>query len=187
MSEFSESYHLRAERQEDGVSLLRRAGLSGYVFPAANGWVTLVAEGEQFGPNESLIQANSGVLLQHEFAEDHGWGVTLFVASSMVQRYSCTWEDDDLLVEGGLDVEQFDEIASTALSGLDPVERQRIFSPKDAMETIETRPAEAFARAVGLAYFEWLSFDYLALDEDRGYPLPDGVVKVIPGRGGNEA
>jgi len=29
MSEFSESFHLRSEKQEDGVDLLRRAGLGG--------------------------------------------------------------------------------------------------------------------------------------------------------------
>jgi len=32
MSEFSESYHLRSERAEDAVELLRRAERKGYVY-----------------------------------------------------------------------------------------------------------------------------------------------------------
>lgn len=50
MSEFSDSYHLRSNNQQDGVDLLRAAGLRGYVFPPENGWVTVVAEGEEFDP-----------------------------------------------------------------------------------------------------------------------------------------
>ena len=44
MSEFSESYHLRSERQDDAVELLRRAKLKGYVYPPTSGWVTFLAE-----------------------------------------------------------------------------------------------------------------------------------------------
>jgi hypothetical protein len=33
MSEFSESYHLEADDQQDGVHLLWRAHLEGFVFP----------------------------------------------------------------------------------------------------------------------------------------------------------
>jgi hypothetical protein len=74
------------------------------------------------------------------------------VALAPFRRKPAYWNP---LVGGSLDVGQFDRVARTALSGLDAVERQRIFSPKDASETVETRPAEAFARAVGLTFFAW--------------------------------
>jgi hypothetical protein len=37
MSEFSESYHLEADDQQDGLCLLRRTNLEGFVFPPQHG------------------------------------------------------------------------------------------------------------------------------------------------------
>lgn len=42
MSEFSESYHLQTTNPEDAINLLRKSKRKGYVYPAANGWVTFV-------------------------------------------------------------------------------------------------------------------------------------------------
>ena len=60
MSEFSESYHLRSERQEDAVELLRRAKLKGYVYQPVSGWVTFLAEQGVFEPSPTMMaQASS--------------------------------------------------------------------------------------------------------------------------------
>ncbi len=57
MSESSDSYHLRSETVEEGVELLHRAHLCGFVFPANNGWVSILPGGEAFEPNKKLPEA----------------------------------------------------------------------------------------------------------------------------------
>ena len=51
MSEFSESYHLRSERADDAIELLRRAKRKGYVYQPINGWITFLAEEGVFEPD----------------------------------------------------------------------------------------------------------------------------------------
>ena len=52
MSEFSESYHLRSERAQDAIDILKSAGKKGYVYEPINGWVTFLPEGGVFEPDE---------------------------------------------------------------------------------------------------------------------------------------
>jgi hypothetical protein len=59
MSEFSESYHLEADDQQDGLCLLRRANLEGFVFPPQYGWVTIIPRSEFGTPSERLLQVRS--------------------------------------------------------------------------------------------------------------------------------
>lgn len=40
MSEFSESFHLKSDRLEEGVVLLEKVSLKGYVLPPHNNWVS---------------------------------------------------------------------------------------------------------------------------------------------------
>lgn len=63
MSDFSAAYHLKANNQQDGVDLLKRAGVSGYVFEPVNGWVTFVTQIDTFSPDSKISDHNSGVLL----------------------------------------------------------------------------------------------------------------------------
>src|SRR4029453_6269757 len=46
MSEFSESYHLEADDQHDGLQLLQRANLDGFVFPPQHAWGTIIPSSE---------------------------------------------------------------------------------------------------------------------------------------------
>ena len=93
MSEFSESYHLKTSETEHGIELLSRAGLRGFVFPATNGWVTVLPEGEPFAPNEPLIKASTGTLFYFGNAEDHGWWFAVYVDANPIASYTCSWED----------------------------------------------------------------------------------------------
>src|SRR5690242_13108923 len=94
MSEFSESYHLRSSDINDGVSLLKRAGLKGYVFPPASGWVSFVAEQNSFAPDQRITSQNHGTLLHYVSAEDHGWTFAVFEGDRLVCGYDCAWEND---------------------------------------------------------------------------------------------
>jgi hypothetical protein len=59
MSKFSESYHLEADDQQDGLRLLRRANLERFVFPPQHGWVTIIPRSEFGTPPERLLQVRS--------------------------------------------------------------------------------------------------------------------------------
>src|SRR5207247_1441918 len=107
MSEFSESYHLRASSRDDAVALVRSAGLAGFVFPSLDGWVTLVAEGEPFRPNKQLLAANPGTLVHWVFAEDHGWEFAIHRGSRSLCAYSCSW-DDEVVVEGAISLAELE-------------------------------------------------------------------------------
>lgn len=78
MSEFSFSYHLRTNDPQEVVNLLKSCGLKGYVFPSVNNWTTFVCEEEDVEENAKLINANTGLLVYYSFAEDFGWGFSIF-------------------------------------------------------------------------------------------------------------
>jgi hypothetical protein len=94
MSEFSESYHLRSERTEDAVKLLRSAKRKGYVYQPVNGWVTFVAEGGNFEPDQKIIIAAHQPLLHFVSAEDHGWSFALFDLTKILSAYRCDWDNE---------------------------------------------------------------------------------------------
>ena len=177
MSEFSESYHLKAGRTEDGIELLRCAGLRGFILPAANGWVTVLPDGEPYVPNEALISANTGTLLYYASAEDHGWWFALYARDTLVASYSCTWEDS-IQIHQALDIPAFEKALGPVLSALGDEETRKILNPADIEEVFEQTPSYAFAKAVGLPYYEWLSFHYLMTDKERGENNFEGVVFV---------
>ena len=177
MSEFSESYHLRAESTEAGIELLRRAGPRGFILPALNGWVTVLPEGDPFVPNEALISANTGTLFYYASAEDHGWWFALYVNDTPVASYSCTWEDS-IQIHQSLDIAAFEKTLGPVLSALGDEETRKILSPNDIEEVFEQTPSYALAKAVGLTNYEWLSFHYLMTDKERGENNFEGVVFV---------
>jgi hypothetical protein len=187
MSEFSDSYHLRAESLEDGVGLLRAAGLRGYVFPPENGWVTVLPEGEPFDPNQALIAAAPGVLLHYVHAADHGWGFELYRGGKAVARYEAEWENSIRIPRDETDPAVLDELLGDGFRALTAEERRALLKPTDdelwtallARDENNLRPPERFAEAVGLTNYFWLSFDYLEDDyDDEPEYAERGVVRV---------
>jgi hypothetical protein len=177
MSEFSESYHLRASSRRDVVELLRRSGLPGFVFPALDGWVSFVAQGEPFKPNSHLIKANEGLLLRWLYAEDHGWAFDVFQTKKRVIQYECSWEED-IEVKGKVSHKELQASLGAELPGLAGEAGAKILYPASIEEFIDLRPAYAFATAVGLTNYRWLAYEYMSHDTERGHPLPAGVLRV---------
>lgn len=174
MSEFSESYHLRSERAEDAVELLRRAERKGYVYPPSNGWVTFVAEEGTFEPDERIIAAAHHPLLHYVSAEDYGWSFSLFDHANVVSRYRCDWNDDDISVD---DSEYSREALQKLVSSAQFAEFEQRLHPKDFDEVFEAEPAKLLAQALGLKHYEWLAYDYVAgnfHDSPRDFP---GVIE----------
>ena len=178
MSEFSESYHLRSERQDDAVELLRRADLAGFVFKPINGWVTFVAEDGSFDADERVVTAaGKKTLLHYTSTEDHGWSFTLFAEGKPVTAYRCAWDSD---------VEFDDSTYSRAVlvqhipvaKAKDLTEFETHLRPESFDEAIGAEASKLFAEAVGLENFEWLSFDYMDSDYDDTSDDFKGVVVV---------
>jgi hypothetical protein len=184
MSEFSDSYHLRAGSQQDGIALLRAAALRGYVFPAGNGWVTVVAEGSSFEPNQPLIKAAPGVLLHYMNAPDTGWGFELYRAGQPLARYEAEWDNDIRVPMDEIDRAVLEEHLGDGIRGLDDEGYRRIFYPtfdqimEPGFDDVE-EPADRFAEAAGLTNYSWVSYDYVDGDYDDEPELAaEGIVRV---------
>lgn len=166
MSEFSESYHLKDAATGDGVRLLRSAGRRGFVVPERNGWVAICPEGGLFEVDPKLVEHNRGILLHYTHAEDHGWSFSLFDGTQSLGSYSCEWTED-LLVLHSFELPTVERLLGPVFSGLGDEETRRLLQPADIDELISAKPAETFAKRVGLSHFEWTSFDYLVADQER--------------------
>ena len=163
MSEFSENYHLRSERAEDAVELLRRAKRPGFVYQPVNGWVSFVADKGNFEPDERIVSAASHPLLHFVSAEDHGWSFTLFDRGKAVCSYSCAWEDDITADDSKYSREALQKLVPSAEPELlDELERR--MHPSDFDELMEINAPRLLAQALGLEHYEWLAYDYIATD-----------------------
>jgi hypothetical protein len=163
MSEFSESYHLRSERSEDAIDLLRRAKLKGYVFPPTNGWVTFLAENGAFKPNPQLVQGSRHPLLHFVSAEDHGWGFSLFHQGKPACSYKCEW-DPGLAVD---DARYSRDVLQELLPSADTIlleEVERDMRPRAYDDLIGAELSKTFARAVGLEHYDWIAYHYIERD-----------------------
>jgi hypothetical protein len=174
VSEFSESYHLESRSQDDGVDLLRRAGLRGFVFPPGNGWVSIVPVDARYGePNEALVKACEGMLLHYANAEDDGWMFTVYREGSPVCRYGCRWGGDLEAFEDEVEVddERFDAGLALRLAaghGTDPDEAREVLaellypqSQEWLQEYLEENnlqnPGHTFAHLIGLQHYSWIA------------------------------
>jgi hypothetical protein len=161
MSEFSESYHLRSERADDAIELLRATRRKGYVYPPVNGWVSFVADDGVFEPDERIVAAARHPLLHFVSAEDHGWSFTLFDGGKAVSAYRCDWEDDITADDSRYSREALQRlIPSAQTSLLDELERR--FRPTDFDGLLELSPSRLLAQALGLEHYDWLSYEYIA-------------------------
>jgi len=169
MSEFSESYHLRSERADDAIELLRRVKHKGYVYQPVNGWVSFVAENGVFEPDARIVAAANHPLLHFVSAEDHGWSFTLFDGGKVVSGYRCDWEDDVNADDSKYSREVLQRLVPSAQpSLLDEFERR--MHPADFDELLELKLSRLLAQALGLEHYDWLAYDYIASDSPDDHP-----------------
>ena len=177
MSEFSESYHLRSERADDAVELLRRAKRKGFVYQPVNGWVTFLAEDGVFEPDERIVTAASQPLLHYVSAEDHGWSFTLYDGTSVVSAYRCDWNNDIRVDDARYSREALQQFVPSAQpSQLDEFEHR--LHPKDFDELFEAEASKMLAQALGLEHYDWLAYDYVASGFHTSPGDFPGVVEV---------
>lgn len=186
MSEFSESYHLRCDDQDEGVSLLKRAGLSGFVFPSNNNWITVLAEDGEFELNKSLVHANRGLMLHYVFAEDHGWGFAIVEDDQVKCQYGCYWEDDIRTHNSRLDIDIVRPlITPEPAAPVDTFSLHRFFAGPKSIDDLVGLPepqAYTFAKMLELPRYSWLSHNYLCHDFDPDSLDFEGVIEVLEGQ-----
>jgi len=169
MSEFSESYHLRSERADDAIELLRLVKRKGYVYQPVNGWVSFVAEGGVFEPDERIVAAARHPLLHFVSAEDHGWSFTLFDRGKVVSAYRCDWENDITADDSKYSRQALQQLVPSAQPALlDELERR--LHPRDFDELLKVKSSRLLAQALGLQHYDWLAYDYIASDSPDNHP-----------------
>jgi hypothetical protein len=158
MSEFSVSYHIRADDPREVQQKLRHAKLSGIVFGPANGWLTFVpyanaaafknSDGPRFA--DQLCRLTGQAVLHYYYAEDHGWTFALARADAPLIQYACWWDPAPTLERDQLDVRALAKFAP--LDALEPLLRSF-----DRTAAAEAQPASRFAELLGLPAYQWLS------------------------------
>ena len=182
MSEFSESFHLLADGQAAGVALLERAGLAGWVYRPANGWVTVVLDRDFSGEGDpALIEANEGVLLLYVNAEDHGWSLTVWEGSTERSAYEAEWTEEMSTKTRKLDLNEVKRLLAPAI-GEESAHRLMELLRAPLAESdwdswiADGNPGHRAARLLRLEHADWLSGMYLAAEPSAA--ADDGAVRV---------
>jgi hypothetical protein len=156
VSEFSDSFHLRATDPADAIALLRAAGVAGSVFPAENGWVSFVFErGSGIGTKElaeRVFTANKGLLVDYSYAADHGCWVAVYLGAERVARLTVSFETPSR----SFDREAFLRLGLLAPAGADAIERW--------MHGDQRTGDYVVAKQLGLPRYRWFARRY-ELDE----------------------
>lgn len=167
MSEFSDSFHLRATDPQDVIALLRCAKVPGYVFPPANGFVTFVCPRDE-DVRQAVLGANVGLLIDYSFAADHGCWVNVYERDTNVASLSVDFDEQrarfertKFIAKGLLDAGAAEDVA------------QWIRGSPDA-EAPSGGQAHVIARKLRLPHFAWLSYHYAQTDDTP----PEGRIEV---------
>ncbi len=175
MSEFSESYHLRSGTIDAGLELLQSARLAGFLFPPSKDWVTILPAGELFVPHRSLLAQNHGLLLRYFFAEDHGWGFSVHRGAFPAGSFEVSWSLRGVSLAKACSAETL----SLLLPRSRPSTLARLVTLINCTHfatAVGEDAAHAFAKAIGLTNYVWLSYRWAADAYGDPAGLPPGTV-----------
>lgn len=171
MSEFSDSYHIRATDFERVSQQLKSAGFPGLVFPPANGWIVYVpfAEGASYkriaagspgGFGAVLSGTTASDVLRYIYAEDHLWAFALYRDGAHLGGYACAW-DPEFSIQHEIDIALLQPYCS---HGIRPDDWRRILEPASYADVLEDKVPQRFADRLGLSNFDWISPHYAQID-----------------------
>lgn len=159
MSQAFESYHLRTTNIAEAVSMLKAAGLRGFVFPSQNGWVSFCPEGLPFAQNDNLIARNVGTMIQVACSEDFGWTFIVFLKQQIAFLYDSPGPD----YSGTSPIEAEDAELMSLLSSISAIDKIKLH--KLLFETPFTGKsitnAYLFCEYLGLPAFRDISYEVL--------------------------
>lgn len=166
MSEFSESYHLYAGDKASVTTMLRAAGVSGFIAATSDRCTSFTIDDAEREP--AVIAASPGVLARYYLAEDHGLWVHLYRDGEKLTTLALVWDQDTRDLEESPDetepaaqaVAAFEQ--ASVLGGAEAEELGRVleaFSPEDPGSC--ECAMEAVPRLLGFAAHAWLSAAYV--------------------------
>lgn len=176
MNNFSESYHLLSIDINDGVNLLKRAGLKGFVMPPVNGWVTISAEGESLVPNDTLTEANLGTLLHYIYVQKSGWEFSIYRGKEQASNYGCIWDEFLTVFDDTLNKDELLKLLGNDTSILQKI--LELLHPETEDEALKANPAENFAKLLGLGFFKGISYEYIHENTDEFKKLCPGLIAI---------
>lgn len=183
MSEFSESYHIRASDLAQIARKLEEAGLPGLAFPPAKGWISYVpfAEGDAYkrlaGEGDgafaaSLSQIVATDVVQYVYAEDHLWAFALCRSGTILGRYMCAW-DPEFAITNDIDV----VFLQPYRAGVTSLEDWRpLLQPASYEAVVDEGIPQRFAAELGLGRVDWLSPHYAQADPTSF--IGDGAIVI---------
>lgn len=175
MSEFSESYHLKANSKQDVMKLIEKVGSRGFVFDEKDGWVSFVIDGSEFIPNDLLLTLNKGILVHYANACDHGFYLSIYYENKLISHYELVFDDDPILNEepkikdDRFQIEPLYQLIEENKQDLTLEELQLKLFPENVSEMLyDTSLAEELAQLLGITHYSWISFHYLNNEYKNG-------------------
>lgn len=166
MSEFSESYHAYTGNRASVTTLLRAAGVSGFIAASSDRCVSFTID--DAAREADVITAGQGVLARYYHGEDHGLWVHLYRDGEKLTSIALVWDED------AGDLEEPQEEADPPAQIVEKLERAGVLSEAEGEElgrVLEAfspgdpgsceRAAEAVPRLLGFAAHAWLSSAYV--------------------------
>ena len=168
MSEFSESFHIRADDPRQTNKRLAEARHAGLLFGPRGGWLTFVPyeNAKTYRDVSASETAFAGQLarwlktpvLRYFYAEDFGWGFSVTRSDGSCGRFACWWDPAPATEQDNLDI--------AALADILPATITPLLQPVSAIEAYRSRPAYQFAELLALPAYRWLSPRILQEDRD---------------------
>jgi hypothetical protein len=174
LSEFSDSFHVRAPNRRAVSQRMVSGKVRGVVFPPKNGWCTVVPFEGDDRKVEELARFFALPVLRYIYAEDHGWGFAMAHNGAINVKYEASWDEDVMIDDKNLDI---NILRPYVLSNVDVRKLETRLRNAAAPEIGKAPLAYEFACAIGLPKFQWLSPTYVTLDFKRGH-LPKAATVI---------
>jgi hypothetical protein len=174
VSEFSDSFHVRAPNRRTISQRMASEKVRGVVFPPKNGWCTVVPFEGDDRKLEELARFFALPVLRYIYAEDHGWGFAMAHNGAMNIRYEASWDEDATVDDKDLDIEV---LRPYLLPNVDVRQLENRLRKAGRPEIGGVPLAYEFAAALALPKFRWLSPHYVTLDFKQGH-LPKAVTVI---------
>jgi hypothetical protein len=165
LSEFSDSFHVRAPNRRAVSQRMANGKVRGVVFPPKNGWCTVVPFEGDDRKVEELSRFLALPVLRYMYAEDHGWGFAMAHNGAINVNYEASWDEEPRIDDTDLDMEV---LRPYALPNVDVRKLEARLRNGGPPEIGEVPVAYEFASALGLPKFQWLSPRYVTLDFKQG-------------------
>lgn len=174
MSEFSESYHFRANASHDEATLaaaLTDAGLAGVLFAPKGKWRTFVPFESDDAPTEPdsvsarLSRAVQDTVIAYWYIDDAYWAFLVRDGETIGSAYTCSWTRRAVTIDAS--ELRVDRLRPLLEPGHSTEHLRELLTPTKPTREVQRKAAGIFANALGLSRFEWLGPRTIEIDLDE--------------------